>query len=164
MPSTAMLTKLTHKLLFAFLFAGLTLSAAQTAPAPAASAEAAPAAAPAAPYTPKSADDKARSESEFRSIAYARTVLANEREYRKKLGRYSSSLMALSGGGRSFTKRMARNDRGDYTVSYRGGKESFSVTLTPKQFDETHRSFYMDSSGVLRVEEGATATASSDPL
>lgn len=115
-------------------------------------------------YTPKSADDKARSESEFRSIAYARTVLVNEREYKKKLGRYSPTLYALAGGGRSFTKRMARPDRGDYTVSYHGGKESFSVTLTPKQFDETHRSFYMDSSGILRVQEGAPATSASAPL
>ena len=128
------------------------------APAPAAPPHAAPA------YTPKSADDKARSQSEFNSIAYARTVLANEREYKKKLGKYSPTLMALAGGGRSFTKRMARADRGDYTVQYRGGKEAFSVTLVPKQFDDTHRSFYVDSSGVMRVQEGAPATAQSDPL
>ena len=131
---------------------------AAAAPAPAAAKPAAP------PYTPKSPDDKARSQSEYNSIAYARTVLANEREYKKKMGRYSASLMALTGGGRSFTKRMARADRGEYTVQYRGGKEGFSVTLVPKQFEETRRSFYLDSSGVLRVQEGAPATAESDPL
>jgi len=124
----------------------------------------APSQPPPPPYVPKSPDDKARSEAEFRSIAFARTVLANEREYRKKLGRYSSSLLALAGGGRSFTKRMARPDRGDYTVTYRGGKDWFSVTLVPKQYDATRRSFFMDSSGVLRVAEGAPATAESDPL
>ncbi|HSE49245.1 MAG TPA: hypothetical protein VLA96_08575 [Terriglobales bacterium] len=144
------------------------LAAAGTAQEPAASPAAAapaPSAKPAAPpYAPKSPDDKARSQSEYNSIAYARTVLANEREYKKKMGRYSASLMALAGGGRSFTKRMARADRGDYTVQYRGGKEGFSVTLVPKQFDETRRSFYLDSSGVLRVQEGAPATAGSDPL
>jgi hypothetical protein len=138
---------------------------AQEPAAPPAAAAPAPAAKPAAPpYTAKSPDDKARSQSEYNSIAYARTVLANEREYKKKMGRYSASLMALTGGGRSFTKRMARADRGDYTVQYRGGKEGFSVTLVPKQFDETRRSFYLDSSGVLRVQEGAPATTESDPL
>ena len=140
------------------LFAISAIAQTSSAPAPA------PAAAPAAAYTPKSPDDKARSESEFKSIAYARTVLSNEREYKKKLGKYSASLLALAGGGRSFTKRMARTDRGDYTVQYRGGKEGFSVTLVPKQYDQAHRSFYVDSGGVMRVQEGAPATAQSDPL
>ena len=117
-----------------------------------------------APYTPKSPDDHARSQAEFNSIAYIKTVFYNEREYKKKMNRYAASLMALTGGGRSFTKRMARPDRGDYVVSYRGGKDTFSVTLTPKQFDPTRRSFYMDSSGTLRVQEGAPATAESEAL
>lgn len=151
------------------IVAASALASMTAAQEPAASPSPAPAPAPApthaaAPYTPKSPDDKARSESEFKSIAYARTVLSNEREYKKKMGTYSPTLMALTGGGRSFTKRMARTDRGDYTVQYRGGKEGFSVTLVPKQFDETHRSFYMDSSGVLRAQEAAPATAQSDPL
>jgi len=116
------------------------------------------------PYTPKSADDHALSQSEANSIAYMKTLLYNEREYKKKMGRYSASLLALTGGGRSFTKRMARPDRGDYVVSYRGGKDGFSVTLTPKQFDPARRAFYMDTSGVVRVQEGAPATGESEPL
>jgi hypothetical protein len=155
--------KLTLTLATVVLLAA-TGTAQETAATPAAAAPTAAAKPAAPPYTPKSPDDKARSQSEYNSIAYARTVLANEREYKKKMGRYSASLMALTGGGRSFTKRMARADRGDYTVQYRGGKEGFSVTLVPKQFDETRRSFYLDSSGVLRVQEGAPATAESDPL
>jgi hypothetical protein len=119
---------------------------------------------PAGPYTPKSPDDKARSEAEFKSIAFMKTVLANEREYKKKMGRYSASLLALAGGGRSFPKRMARPDRGEYMVSYHGGKESFALTLTPKQFESTRRAFYMDSSGTVRAEEGAPATSASEPL
>jgi hypothetical protein len=140
--------------LFLLLAAG---ALAQTAPAPAAS--------PAAPaYTPKGPDDLARSTAEYNSIAYIRTVLVNERDYKKKMGHYSASLMALTGGGRSFTKRMARTDRGDYTVTYHGGKDSFAVILTPKQFDATRRSFYMDASGTLRASESGPATAESDPL
>ncbi|MDP9268430.1 MAG: hypothetical protein M3P27_08925 [Acidobacteriota bacterium] len=116
------------------------------------------------PYTPKSADDHALSQSEANSIAYMKTLYYNEREYKKKMGRYSGSLLALTGGGRSFTKRMARPDRGDYAVGYRGGKDGFSVTLTPKQFDPTRRGFYMDTSGVIRVQEGAPATSESEAL
>jgi hypothetical protein len=115
-------------------------------------------------YTPKSADDHALSTSEANSIAYMKTLFYNEREYKKKMNRYSATLMALTGGGRSFTKRMAATDRRDYVVAYHGGKDAFSVTLTPKQFDATRRGFYMDSSGVIRVQEGAPATAQSDVL
>ena len=115
-------------------------------------------------YTPKSADDHALSQSEANSIAYMKTLFYNEREYRKKMNRYSATLLALTGGGRSFTKRMAQTDRRDYVVAYHGGKDTFSVTLTPKQFDPTRRGFYMDASGVVRVQEGAPATAESAPL
>lgn len=115
-------------------------------------------------YKPKSPDDKARSESEFKSIAFMKTVLANEKEYRKKRGGYAPSLYALAGGGRSFTRRMARTDRGDYTVAYRGGREGFSLTLTPKEFAPDRRAFYMDSSGVIRVEEDKPATRESPVL
>lgn len=116
------------------------------------------------PYTPKSPDDHALSQSEANSIAYMKTLFYNQREYKKKMNRYAASLMALTGGGRSFTKRMARPDRGDYVVAYHGGKDSFSVTLTPKQFDPARRAFYMDSSGTIRVQADAPATAESEPL
>jgi len=139
----------TRKLLSAaLLLVILASAAAQTAP----------------PYTPKSKDDHALSQSEANSIAYMKTVYYNEREYKKKMGHYSASLLALTGGGRSFTKRMAHPDRGDYVVSYHGGNDSFSVTLTPKQFDPTRRGLYIDASGVVRAQEGAAATSESAPL
>jgi hypothetical protein len=140
--------------------------ATQATPAPAAEATPAPQATlpPPPPYTPKSAEDKARSATEFNAIAYLKTLLYNERDYRKKMGHYAGSLMALTGGGRSFTKRMAHADRGDYTVSYHGGGQGFSVTLTPKQFDPARRAFYMDTGGAIRVSESGPATADSELL
>jgi hypothetical protein len=140
--------------------------ASQDAPAPATEATPAPKPAlpPPPPYTPKSSEDKARSASEFNAIAYLKTLLYNERDYRKKMGHYAGSLMALTGGGRSFTKRMAHADRGDYTVSYHGGGQGFSVTLTPKQFDPARRAFYMDTGGAIRVSESGPATAESELL
>jgi hypothetical protein len=131
-----------------FLLLALAISSAQTAPA----------------YTPKSADDHALSQSEANSIAYMKTLFYNEREYKKKMGHYAASLLALTGGGRSFTKRMAQTDRRDYVVGYHGGKDTFSVTLTPKQFDPTRRAFYMDATGVVRAQADAPATAQSEAL
>ena len=50
----------------------------------------------------------------------------------------------------SFTKRMAHTtDRGDYTASFRPDHEGpnhdgFVFTMTPKQLDSEHRSFYAE--------------------
>jgi len=59
---------------------------------------------------------------------------------------------------------MTKTDRGDYTVSFGGGKGGFSLTLTPKQFDSAHRAFYTDASGVIRAEDEKPATADSPVL
>jgi hypothetical protein len=120
--------------------------------------------APPMPYRQKFPGDPARSEPEASALGYMRTVLYAQREYKKKFGHYASSLSALVGGARSFTKRMTKTDRGDYTVSFGGGKNSFALMLTPKQFDSAHRAFYTDSSGVIRSEDEKPATADSPVL
>ncbi len=147
--------------LFALFLLVSSLAMAQETPA---QTPAAPSAQTAPAYTPHGPDDLARSTSEYNSIAYMKTVLTNERDFKKKFGHYSPTLMALTGGGRSFTKRMARTDRGDYTVSYSGGKETFVLKLTPKQPDPTRRSFFMDANGTIHASETGPATAESDPL
>jgi hypothetical protein len=119
--------------------------------------------APPMPYKQKFPGDPARSEAEASALGYMRTVLYSQRLYRQKTGHYAGSLYALVGSG-SFTKRMAKTDRRDYTVGFGGGKGGFSITLTPKQFDSTHRAFYTDSSGVIRFEEEKPATAESPVL
>ena len=120
--------------------------------------------APPIPYKQKFPGDPARSEAEASALGYMRTVVSAQRDYKKKFGHYAGSLYALAGGARSFTKRMARTDRGDYTVHFGGGKGGFSLALTPKQFDSDHRAFYTDSSGVIRYEEEKPATAESPVL
>ena len=120
--------------------------------------------APSLPYKQKFPGDPARSEAEASALGFMRTVVNAQREYRKKFGHYAASLYALAGGGRSFTKRMARTDRGDYTASFGGGKSGFALRLTPKQFDSDHRAFYTDASGVLRSEDEKPATADSPVL
>jgi hypothetical protein len=119
--------------------------------------------APPMPYRQKFPGDPARSEAEASALGYIRTVLYAQRMYRQKRGHYAGSLYGLVGSG-SFTKRMVKTDRGDYQVSFGGGKGGFSVTLTPKQFDSTHRAFYTDASGVIRSEDEKPATADSPVL
>src|SRR5205809_2508647 len=96
-----------------------------------------------AAYQPKFKGDPARSDSEAAALGYLRTFLRAQRVYKKKNGHYATTLMDLAKTG-SFTKRMASSiDRGDYTVKFRPhkDKDTFEITLLPKQPDSTHRSF-----------------------
>jgi hypothetical protein len=115
---------------------------------------AAPAAAqPAVPYQPKFAGDPARSESEAQALGYMRVVLRAEHEYKKRHGKFADSLVALAGTG-SFTKRMAHStDRGDYTASFLAHKDGFVLTMTPKQMDSEHRSFYAEDDGAIHADD-----------
>lgn len=115
-------------------------------------------------YQPKFKGDPAHSEAESAALGYMRVVLRAQREYKKRHGKFAPSLQALAGTG-SFTKRMAQsNDRGDYTSSFHTKKEGFVLTMTPKQFDDQHRSFYAEDDGVIRGEEGKPASADSPKL
>ena len=114
-------------------------------------------------YQHKSAGDKANSDAEFSALAYMRTVVAAAKIYHRKHNAYPASLAALVGSG-SFTRRMAKTDRGDYTVLYKARPQGYSLALTPRHFDPAHRSFYVDESGQFRAQEGTLATTSSPSL
>ena len=119
-----------------------------------------------AAYQPKFKGDPARSDSEAAALGYMRTFLRAQKIYKKKNGHYATTLMELSKTG-SFTRRMAGStDRGDYTVKFRAHKEkdTFEITLVPKQPDSTHRSFFSDDQGKIRVDETKEADASSEAL
>jgi len=112
-------------------------------------------------YQPKFAGDPARSESEALALGYMRTVLRAEHAYKKRHDKYADSLEALAGTG-SFTKRMAHStDRGDYTASFRPHKDGFVLTMTPKQMDAEHRSFYAEEDGVIHADDQKAASADS---
>jgi len=124
---------------------------------------AAPAAATPAqvPYQPKFAGDPARSDSENLALGYMRVVVRAQKEYNKKHDHYAASLADLVNSG-SFTKRMAKTtERGDYTVGFRSKKDGYVLTMTPKNLDPEHRSFYADEDGVIRGDETKAADASS---
>ena len=94
-----------------------------------------------------------------------RVVLRAQREYKKKHDKFAPSLAALAGTG-TFTKRMAQStNRGDYTASFQSRPESsrhagaknegggFILTMTPKQMDAEHRSFYAEDDGVIHADD-----------
>jgi hypothetical protein len=125
----------------------------------AARAQTQPAAPPAAPtpYQPKFRGDPAKSEAEAQTLGYMRTVVRAEKIYFKRRNEYAPSLLALGGHG-SFTKRMARDtERGDYTIHYRGKKDSYALSAIPQQYGPDHRAFYANEDGKIRVEEDKPA-------
>jgi len=113
-------------------------------------------------YQPKFPGDPARSESEAQALGYMRVVLRAEREYKKRHSKYTDSLAALAGTG-TFTKRMAHStERGDYTASFRPNhdrpnRDGFVLTMTPKQMDSEHRSFYAEEDGVIHGDDQKAA-------
>ena len=142
-------------ILTAVLLATGSLSAQDAAPSPA---PASPATAPT--YQPKFAGDPARSDSEAAALAYMRVVLRAQRRFNKQYDHYATSLEELVHSG-SFTKRMVNPDRGDYTASFKGKKDSFVLTMTPKNMDAQHRSFYAEDDGKIHADESKPADASS---
>ncbi|MGA3091735.1 MAG: hypothetical protein ABSD75_24260 [Terriglobales bacterium] len=108
---------------------------------------------PGTAYQPKFAGDPARSESEAQALGYMRVVLRAQREYKKRHDHFADSLASLAGTA-SFTKRLAQTtERGDYTVSFRSHKDGFMLTMTPKQLDAEHRSFYAEDDGAIHADD-----------
>jgi hypothetical protein len=120
--------------------------------------------APAAPqgqYTPKFPGDPARSDSESAALGYMRVVTRAQKLYNKKHNQFATSLADLVNTG-SFTKRMAKTtERGDYTVGFKGKKDGYVLTMTPKTIDTEHRSFYADEDGIIHGDETKAADSSS---
>ncbi len=115
---------------------------------------------PASTYQPKFPGDPARSDAEAAALAYMRVVLRAQRQFNKQYGHFATSLAELVHSG-SFTKRMVNPDRGDYTAGFKGKKDSFILTMTPKQLDAQHRSFYAEDDGKIHADEEKPADASS---
>jgi hypothetical protein len=125
-------------------------SLAQTPPAPQTSST----------YQPKFAGDPARSDSEAAALAYMRVVIRAQHHFEKQYGHFATSLAELVHTG-SFTKRMVDPNRGDYTASFKGKKDSFVLTMTPNHLDPEHRSFYAEDDGKIHAEETKPADADS---
>jgi hypothetical protein len=121
----------------------------------------APSSAPQAPtYTPKYHSDPARSDSEFSALAYMRVVMRAQMLFNKQYSHYATSLTQLIHTG-TFTQRMVNPERGDYTVGFKGKKDGFFLTMTPRNLDAQHRSFYAEEDGKIHADETKAADANS---
>jgi hypothetical protein len=107
-------------------------------------------------YQPKFPGDPARSDSEAAALAYMRVVLRAQHQFEKRNDRFATSLAELVHTG-SFTKRMVNPNRGDYTASFQGKKDSFVLTMTPVHLDAQHRSFYAEDDGKIHADETKAA-------
>ena len=114
-------------------------------------------------YKPRFKGDPARSGPEASALGYMRTVIDAQKVFKKRHTKYATTLPALINTG-SFTRRMAKTDRGDYTVAFKGSPQHYSIELTPKVFDPEHRAFYVEENGVIKVETDKPATADSPVL
>jgi hypothetical protein len=111
-------------------------------------------------YQPKFKGDPARSDSEAAALGYMRTVLRAQKLYKKKNDKFAASLADLVHTG-SFTKRMVNPERGDYSVGFKPNKDGFDLTLTPKQLDAEHRSFYAAEDGIIHGDDQGPANEKS---
>ena len=66
-----------------------------------------------------------------------RVVIRAENQFNRQYKHYALTLSELVHSG-TFTKRMVDPNRGDYTASYKGKKDSYVLTMTPKTLDATH--------------------------
>jgi hypothetical protein len=114
-------------------------------------------------YTPKFSGDPARSDSEAAALAYMRVVIRAQRQFNKQYSHFATTLAELVHSG-SFTKRMVNTDRGDYSASFKGKKDSYVLTMTPKNLDAQHRSFYAEDDGKIHAEETKAADGDSPIL
>lgn len=107
---------------------------------------------PAAPtYTPKFKGDPAHSDSEAAALAYMRVVVRAQNQFNKHYDHYATTLPELVHTG-SFTRRMVDPNRGDYTASFKGKKDSYILTMTPNHMDADHRSFYAEEDGKIHAD------------
>jgi hypothetical protein len=118
------------------------------------------AATPASTYTPKFRGDPAHSDSEAAALAYMRVVMRAEAGFNKHYGHYALTLAQLVHSG-TFTQRMLNPDRGDYTVGYKGKQDNFMLSMTPKNLDPQHRSFYVENDGKIHADETKAADGDS---
>jgi hypothetical protein len=142
-----------------FIFTALLLAACSLCAQDAASAAAQ--ASPAGPaYQPKFPGDPARSDSEAAALAYMRVVIRAQHQFSKQYDHFALTLAELVHSG-SFTKRMVNPVRGDYTASFQGKKDSYILTMTPRNLDPQHRSFYAEDDGKIHADESKPADGDS---
>ena len=90
-------------------------------------------------------------------------VIRAQRQFNKQYNHFALTLADLVHSG-SFTKRMVNPDRGDYTAGFKGKNDSYILTMTPKNLDAQHRSFYAEDDAKIHADETKAADEDSPLL
>ena len=149
-----------HAIITAFLLAASTLWAQQSPAQQTPPAAPPPEQSPAPAYQPKSPNIPARSDSEDLALRYMLVVIRAQRQFSKQYGHFALTLAELVHSG-SFTKRMVNPNRGDYTAGFKGKKDGYIFTMTPRNLDAQHRSFYAEDDGKIHADESKPADGDS---
>ena len=102
------------------------------------------------PYQPKFKGDPAKSDSEAAALGYMRTVLRAQKDLQEE--EQQVCRLACRPGPHRIVYQ-AHGEPGSWRLLRRlqPNKDGFDLTLTPKQLDAEHRSFYADEDGVIHA-------------
>ena len=115
-------------------------------------------------YKPQFAGDPARSESEAQALGYMRVVLRARTRIQETAWQVSRiHWRRWRGRHPSPSVWRTRTDRGDYMAASasRCTTRGFVLTMTPKQMDSEHRSFYAEEDGVIHADDQKAADSDS---
>ena len=94
-----------------------------------------------------------------------RTINSSQASYRSATGRYGT-LAELASGNYIADPNLAAGEKSGYSFSVANATVLNYEAIADPVFDPTavFQHYFIDASGVIRVEVGATATLTSDPL
>jgi type IV pilus assembly protein PilA len=103
---------------------------------------------------------------ESAAIAALKTVASASHTYRAAGSTYPANLNALSSATPPYIDSvLGGGNKSGYTFSLTGDSSGFTATATPTTPNTTGvRRFFVDTSGVIRYNGTATATATDSPL
>jgi prepilin-type N-terminal cleavage/methylation domain-containing protein len=100
-----------------------------------------------------------KSANEGRAIATMRSISTCQHQYKTRFGTFASSIDDLED-----TRYIAIEFDAYQPVDYAFGPNNWSLTIFPTTPDDGDRSFYCDTTGVVRFEFGLPATLLSPPI
>ena len=102
---------------------------------------------------------------EASAISSVRTLVSAEETYRSRFGQYGAGT-ALTGASLVDTTLMATTGKSGYVMAVASPTATgYAITAVPVTHGTTgDRSFYADQTGVIRSNEGATASATGSPI
>ncbi|MBI4601017.1 MAG: prepilin-type N-terminal cleavage/methylation domain-containing protein [Planctomycetes bacterium] len=105
-----------------------------------------------------------KSGNEASAIASCRTLATVSEQYKTRFQSYANSLASLSATG-YIDEVLGSGSKSGYTFTYAGATDTWTVAADAETFGTTgDRGFFIDSTGVIRFADLASATSASAPI